>query len=422
MADPFSIVTGSLTLLELSAKVIKQCKHLISAAKSAPQELKSILVEVYALEAALNSLSFLAGEDSEFAEQATNRVGVKSAVTNCEATLDDLAKELGSLSIGNSTQIGTSKRQRVKEAIKWTWKEAEVKKLLNDVLQHKTTITLGLLSQTARDVGDIKKSVQQIQEDLSDRQRRDITSWLETTNPSQNHNFAKDLYESHTGEWVLRLTHWKAWLEENESTRFLWIYGIPGAGKTILASFLIGLCEERCESQGKDKTKACIYYYCSYRNNQDETCPLLQWIVGQLCRLTECIPKTIHDTHRLNQHPRTEVLLDALGTLLSSMQRVYLVVDALDESMPRTGLLELLETLATDSRFQKLQILATSRKYLEIESILSRISTPISMSNEEVDKDIRVYAQAEIKRTCSRWSEDLKLEALEALVHGAEGM
>lgn len=149
MADPFSLAASSLALLDLSAKVILRCKHIISTAKDAPRELRTILVEVSSLEAALKNLSFLADVDCGFAEQAVNLDGISNAVVGCQGTLDDLIKELGSLSISDAIQTGASKRQKVKTAVKWTWREGAAKKLLNDVLQYKTTITLSLLSQTA---------------------------------------------------------------------------------------------------------------------------------------------------------------------------------------------------------------------------------------------------------------------------------
>jgi len=216
------------------------------------------------------------------------------------------------------------------------------------------------------------------------------------------------------------MPQWKLWLEGSESARFLWIHGIPGAGKTILASFLIRLCQDHCVATANDT--ACVYYYCSYQNNQDEALPLLRWVVGQLCRNTGQIPKGIHDIHHLSQQPDMDLLLDALDILLSGMKTVYIVVDAVDESMPRADLLELIERLVTDVRFQKVQVLATSRNYFDIETVLSRLSTSISMSNDEVDKDIRVYAKAEIDRKCSSWGPELKSEVLEALVLGAKGM
>ncbi len=73
-----------------------------------------------------------------------------------------------------------------------------------------------------------------------------ILNWLVIVNPSINHNQALDLYQSGTCEWVLRSPPWLEWkdqvrskpLKDTSPPRGIWIHGIPGAGKTILAAFL----------------------------------------------------------------------------------------------------------------------------------------------------------------------------------------
>jgi len=215
---------------------------------------------------------------------------------------------------------------------------------------------------------------------VTEQQKDKICAWLEQTNPSVIHNLARKQHESHTCEWVLRIPQWKSWLKSRESHRFLWIHGIPGAGKTILASFLIEQCKLYC--QPTQTQSYFVYYYCSYRNNQDKSIPLLRWLVCQLSRLTGRIPRILYDIYRLKHHPSAESLTDSLAELLKNIEIVYLIVDAVDESRPRDELLLLLETLVTDPRFCKIQLLATSRRYHDIRSTITRISSPISTLNE----------------------------------------
>jgi hypothetical protein len=54
-------------------------------------------------------------------------------------------------------------------------------------------------------------------------------------------------------------------------------------------------------------------------------------------------------------------------------------------------MLDVLETLVTDSRFEKVQLLATSREYLDIESVLGEISVPVAMHVHLVQADTRKY-------------------------------
>ncbi|KAK9771655.1 putative Fungal N-terminal domain-containing protein [Seiridium cardinale] len=391
MAEVLGLASSIIAVLDLSAKVVKQCKAIIETARDAPKDLRNILVEVSSLKSALENLQFLTKIDCEFAEEISNQNGLQNAVKGCGETLV------------------------------WTWKEATARKLISELLQYKTTITLGLLTQTSREVHETKVAVEEIHEFVTGDQRYKICAWLETTNPSVIHNFARKNYESHTGEWVLRLPPWKPWLEGHGSARFIWIYGIPGAGKTVLASFLIETCRSYCEGIGSTGF-VCIYYYCSYLNNQDETTPLLRWLVSQISRTSKHVSKEIYDIYEMNHQPGLDVLKEALRELLCHMETVYLFVDAVDESQPRDELLCLLEDFVTDPRFRKIRLLVTSRNYHDIDSALRRLSLPVSMSNDEVDKDIRIFVTAQLEKRFTGWRSAYIPNVSQVLVRKAQGM
>jgi hypothetical protein len=77
-----------------------------------------------------------------------------------------------------------------------------------------------------------------------------------------------------------------------------------------------------------------------------------------------------------------------------------------------------------DARFHKVQLLATSRRYIDIENNMQEISIPVSMSNPLVDEDIRLYVRAKVDTNpkLKRWPLHLKDEVVEALSNGAKGM
>jgi hypothetical protein len=119
------------------------------------------------------------------------------------------------------------------------------------------------------------------------------------------------------------------------------------------------------------------------------------------------------------------------GTLLSMLEaaaenfsRVYITIDALDESANREHLLKLLHKIVRHTKLGNIQLLATSRKELDIESALSPIATGLSLSNPYVDKDITTYVKGRLREDpkFGRWPESLKSETEAALIKGAKGM
>lgn len=181
---------------------------------------------------------------------------------------------------------------------------------------------------------------------------------------------------------------WKEWL--HLGPRCLWINGIAGAGKTVLLAYLIEQVRKTCKAKSDEKTTY-VYYYCYHGHDRDETDHLFRWIISQLGRARQDLPKAILEIFRDRQQPRIQDLAACLGCLLEQFETVYLLIDALDESKSVENLLTSLKQLLSEHRFQKLQILATSRQHLNIGDVMKDIAVPISMSNPMVERSKLFY-------------------------------
>jgi hypothetical protein len=92
---------------------------------------------------------------------------------------------------------------------------------------------------------------------------------------------------------MLRSPYWSDWLTSHIPC--LWLHGILGAGKTILASWLTEQVEDHCEhSTEVNAPCASTYYYCYFGHHQDEAVPFLRWIIVQLSRQAEIVSSLVH--------------------------------------------------------------------------------------------------------------------------------
>jgi len=251
-----------------------------------------------------------------------------------------------------------------------------------------------------------------------------VCQWLEHTDPSPNRHAADDLYESGTGDWVFRTPQWDSWI--NYRCRCLWLHGIPGAGKTILAAHVTTALEQQHKAtshQGK-LAVATIYYFCYHGRNGDETHSFLRWLVTQLCRLSGQVPEHVLRVYRMGRQPSRSDLLSSLYEALGSFRAVFVTIDAVDESKTRENLLAAIRKLATDPAFAKIQLFVTSREYEDIKRVMEPIAEPISMSNPYVEADIKTFITAKIKSTpgFSSWPDKLREEIRVKLSEGAKGM
>lgn len=230
-------------------------------------------------------------------------------------------------------------------------------------------------------------------------------------------------HEEHTNYWLSRWDQWQAWLraEPTPSPRSIWIHGIPGAGKSVLASSIVKLLEASCSEDGARLGHA--YYYCHYSHRKDEGLPLLRWVVGQLSRQAAWAPQQLKHIRDSGREPTVDDMLDMMQQVLGRFDVVYVVIDGIDESDPRVQLLSVLTTLATDSRFSEVRLLATSRLSPDIERALLSISTSISMSNHFVERDIRRVVKAWVSSSprMARWRY-LAAYIEDRLCAGSDGM
>ncbi len=87
----------------------------------------------------------------------------------------------------------------------------------------------------------------------------------------------------------------------------------------------------------------------------------------------------------------TTWISDALG----AFNRVYVIVDALDECQKQfwTPFLKQIEALATGPEFSKVRLLTSSREYAEIGQVMNPISVSMSLSTNQdlADDDLPLY-------------------------------
>lgn len=197
--------------------------------------------------------------------------------------------------------------------------------------------------------------------------------------------------------------YWKDWLRGGSPCpgghrRFLWVHGLPGSGKTILASRLNDEVALHCGAKG------CSYYYCLYEHNRDETETFLRHAIRDFCIQLGCfIPPKLHDMwkyKKLHVDDLQECLrIVTLEFLARAGKRAYIIVDAVDESKsPRKAFLQVLVTIGTNPAFNHVSLLMTSREEPDIKQAIERLpQVPLSwgpgLSSSTFDIPVRAMSR-----------------------------
>ncbi|KAJ5933640.1 ankyrin repeat-containing domain protein [Penicillium verhagenii] len=164
-----------------------------------------------------------------------------------------------------------------------------------------------------------------------DTEREKIISWISSTDYADVLTDELRKRVKGTGSWLLESNQFRKWVMEGGSV--LYCPGIPGAGKTMMASIILDHLGQIFE----DKDVSIAYIFGHYKKEQ--TVPnIMATILRQLVESLPAIPDELHrlyrPRHRGNQlrlQLREDEITKCLMAVCKIRLRVYIVVDALDE-------------------------------------------------------------------------------------------
>ncbi|KAF9772904.1 hypothetical protein IL306_009351 [Fusarium sp. DS 682] len=197
-----------------------------------------------------------------------------------------------------------------------------------------------------------------------------------------------------TGQWFLESTEYREW--RNADGKTLFCPGIPGAGKTIISSIIIN----DLHTELSDNPSIGIgYIYCNFRRHQEQNInDLLASLLKQLSRSWHCLPESVKSLYAKHENPATRPLVDELSAALQSVvelyDKVFIVIDALDECQTlddcRGKLLS--EIFSLQSRFT-VNLFATSRPVSDITTMFDRA---LCLAIRATKDDVTLYLEKHI--------------------------
>ena len=210
---------------------------------------------------------------------------------------------------------------------------------------------LGLRS-TAALIGDGLAGLNEKMEDLSERfgtiemdlsahttylavSRDQILDWLNARFTIEEYNRALSARLQGTCTWVIdreSIASWKLPDPESTVTKFLWIHGLPGFGKTVLCAMLI-------EYLRRETGHPVIYFFCSLEGSyeQDPQAILRSWVAQLVLHSTDMYPQAVELFRAKHAHTATEPELWSLLQVLSlQLRSCYFVVDGFEMCVGET--------------------------------------------------------------------------------------
>lgn len=447
--DPFSISASIAGLVSLADLVFRTATKYVKGVRGSRQEVSDLLDEVKSVSLLLHNLSLVAFElesdsaTSETAAEQSNHVKPHH-LHGCQKVLKRL--ETG-LTDANTNLESKSSFTRIQRRLKWPFSSTETKEILQEIQRHNQTISLALaadsmsqlrkllsrqeetsnrvksLQVTAKQILDIETKI------FLDEKRRRVLQLFSRVNPRSEFATVKKLRHPLTGLWLTEGPEFEEWYSTPNAR--IWITGIPGAGKSVIAGAVIQECLQRTKI---NPGTAVAYFFCNYRDPKShESSNILASLASQLAQQNETAYKLLEEYYddlrpedNLSADPTAEELIEVICEMCTSYNQVYLIVDGLDECDKQVdATLRDLLALAMTQAHDLINIALLSRDELLIRHQVEDHFYCVEM--EARTEDIQIYVASELEHRISlgrlRFRDiELKDHIMVRLVDGAKGM
>ncbi|KAJ6524823.1 hypothetical protein B0H19DRAFT_1008166, partial [Mycena capillaripes] len=220
--------------------------------------------------------------------------------------------------------------------------------------------------------------------------REIILNWLSPINFFLRQADISRVRAKGTGGWLLADPVFKKWESGSGST--LWCRGIPGAGKTILASMVVDHLTATCKSN-RDIGVTCMYLNHKEADIQTPSKLLAAlWRQLVLDRDTGTIAEDLYKQHQgKGTAPTLEEVVKVLSSSLAEFSKVFIIVDAIDE-YPETQRWTLLQHMTAMG--SNVNLMITSRPHIFPE--VFSFPTLETLDIQAASTDIREYINVQI--------------------------
>ncbi|CAI6242163.1 unnamed protein product [Periconia digitata] len=229
------------------------------------------------------------------------------------------------------------KRRMWKQLFSAVWKnfETEFAEILRNLREHRSLIesqaSIAQLHEIIR-TQEMAQTTLKMQKEEENRRRREFCiQWLASAPydvDQDAHAKVRHTYPG-TGQWLLANKRFMSWFDRDmSSNQLLWMTGIPGAGKTILASLVV-------EETKKLPDVTVAFFYCRYEDLQRNTfVAVARGLLSQLLNQDEDLLPYLYE--KATKSGQTSLSTDSLAkqlleTAIKNHRKLYVIIDGIDE-------------------------------------------------------------------------------------------
>ncbi|KAJ7453131.1 hypothetical protein FB451DRAFT_1565686 [Mycena latifolia] len=431
MAEIVGLVASVLQLVD----ALTQARGYIHDFHKAPKDQQRLLLEIRNLEPLFRELDkriknnqaagIISGVQA-FSEPLMQLKGIVERLTK-KLNLDGLAKVSNRLTWPlwgkEDVEAGLSTIERFKSLLN-AWLGMDIWSVV-PILAYILSILIDTTEERRISQNYLAKSVRDVarnQERYHDSAERDnIIEWFSPLNFFLRQADIFSTRQPGTGEWLLEDKLFRKW--KSGAGKILWGHGMPGAGKTVLASIIVDHLRTTLESRS---IGVAVIYLNHKETEAQSPSNLLAGLWRQLV-FERPIASAVHRLYAKHHEQRTQPSLSEVDSILwstiSELSNVFIIVDALDEYPERQRHI-FLRHLSSISARSTVKLMLTSRPHLNITHAFNNFDI---LEIRATEGDIRRHIDAEILKSSrltghTQNRPDLRKEIETIIVQRSDGM
>ena len=443
MAEPLSAAASIAGLISLAEVVFRRTYRFLRNVRNAEREIADLSIAVSSLCGVLRGVELVVQE-----LQAIDSVpGLsKKEIHDCATTLNSLREKLSPFEQVDSTTPSVNGRAHLSLYPKWKWpfSRSAMVELVQKIHDHKSQLGITLTAENVmvsvklfdhtRSIGEtVAKTYQLLEAEtkivMNERKERNL-HLLSPVRPLDGHKINNSLRHKGTVLWFLESTEFKYWMSTGNGA--LWVWGIPGAGKTILASAAI---QESLQTYASSGDNAVAYFYCDYKSaDTQQISNILGSLAQEIARQSEGSYERLEaflKKHKIDSRNNlsNQYALELMGLVLDmskDFDSLNVLVDGLDECGDQAEVVT--SRLASlNHQASNIRVFLSSRDLPQIREKLENFE---KVSIAARNSDLKLYVGAQIEERLQKTSikrlrlKDLSLKGqiMDKLVEGAQGM
>jgi hypothetical protein len=230
-----SVVASIVQLVDFSTRVVSRLDEFYSVAKEVPESFRHVKTEVPLLATTLTQLKE-AISTTLVADKSTK--ALVPVIAGCNEQVIQLDAILDKTLPGSNDSLRIKGKKAI-VSLHYDSKVESITKTLRNYVGILTFYYAAASSTLQLLIGRfLLKLLYSFRSKCStDAKLCKIRQWISAPDPSTNYQKALKLRQTDTGLWLLESDTYTRW--KSAATTPLWLYGIPGCGKTILSSTVL---------------------------------------------------------------------------------------------------------------------------------------------------------------------------------------